>query len=162
MRGRKPRPVKLKRKDVTELRTLLRDGHTLQRVAQRARILLTRAEGTGVAAVAAKVDQDPATVWRVCERYRRHGLQAALHDAPRTGRPRTFFQPPTHSVETSGAASAAHGGLGVDALVDPQSGPRRRRARPGAAHPPGHRLSAPAGLRSAAAPVAQLEDHDLG
>ena len=77
MRGRKPKLVKLKRKDVTELRSLLRDGHTLQRVAQRARILLARADGEGMAAVAARVDQDPATVWRVCERYRRRGLQAA-------------------------------------------------------------------------------------
>ena len=119
MRGHKPKPVKLKRKDVTELKGLLRDGHTLQRVAQRARILLARADGADVAAVATKVDQDPATVWRVCERYRRHGLQAALHDAPRTGRPRTFFQPPTRSTETPGAASAAHGRLGTDALVDP-------------------------------------------
>ena len=59
MRGRKPKPVKLKRKDVTELECLLHDGHTLQRVAQRARILLARADGAGVAAVAAKADQDP-------------------------------------------------------------------------------------------------------
>ncbi len=94
MRGRKPNPFKLERQDVTELGRLLRDGHTPQRVAQRARVLLARAAGEGVAAVAAKVDQDPATIWRVCQRYRRHGLQAALHDAPRTGRPRTFFQPP--------------------------------------------------------------------
>ena len=104
MRGRKPKLVKLKRKDVTELRSLLRDGHTLQQVAQRARILLARADGEGVAAVAAKVDQDPATVWRVCERYRRRGLQAALHDAPRPGRPRVFFQPPTRAPEAPGAA----------------------------------------------------------
>jgi hypothetical protein len=95
MRGRKPSSFKLERKDVTELGRLLRDGHTPQRVAQRARILLARATGEGVAAVATKVDQDPATIWRVCERYRRRGLQAALHDAPRSGRPHTFFQPPT-------------------------------------------------------------------
>lgn len=94
MRGRKPDPFKLERKDVTELGRLLRDGHTPQRVAQRARVLLARAAGESVAAVAAKVDQNPATIWRVCARYRRHGLPAALYDAPRSGRPRTFFQPP--------------------------------------------------------------------
>src|SRR5258706_14511370 len=110
MRGRKPKRVKLQRKDVIEIRRLLRDGHTLQRVAQRARILLARADGEGVAAVAAKVDQDPATVWRVCERYRRRGLQAALHDAPRPGRPRTCFQPPTRSSETPVASSAMQSG----------------------------------------------------
>jgi transposase len=37
-----------------------------------------------------KVEQDAATIWRVCQRYRRDGLQAALHDAPRSGRPRVF------------------------------------------------------------------------
>ncbi len=95
MRGRKPNSFKLERKDVTELGCLLRDGHTPQRVAQRARILLARSAGESVAAVAAKVEQDPATIWRVCARYRRHGLQAALHDAPRSGRPRAFFQSPT-------------------------------------------------------------------
>ena len=145
MRGRKPKPVKLKRKDVTELKCLLRDGHTLQRVAQRARILLARANGAGVASVAAKVDQDPATVWRVCERYRRHGLHAALQDAPRTGRPRTFFQPPTRSTEAAGAAPAAHGGLGTDALVDAQLGPGRSRARLRARDSRRHRLPALAG-----------------
>jgi hypothetical protein len=29
-------------------------------------------------------------VWRVCERYRLYGLEAALYDAPRSGRPRVF------------------------------------------------------------------------
>lgn len=97
MRGRKPKPVKLKRKDVTELRDLLRDGQTPQRVAQRARILLAHAHGERVAQVATKVEQDPTTVWRVCERYRQGGLQAALYDAARSGRPRAFFQPPAQA-----------------------------------------------------------------
>src|SRR5712692_10573830 len=162
MRGRKPKPLKLKRKDVTELKRLLRDGHTLQRVAQRARILLGRADGAGVAAVAAKVDQDPATVWRVCERYRQHGLHAALHDAPRPGRPRTFFQPPTRSPEAPGAASAPHGGMETDALVDPHFGPGRSRARARTDDSRRHHLPPPAGRRSAAPLVAQLEDHRLG
>jgi transposase len=97
MRGRKPKSVKLKRKDVTELRNLLRDSHTPQRVAQRARILLAHAHGERVQSVAAKVEQDPATVWRVCERYRHGGLQAALYDAARSGRPRAFFQSPAQT-----------------------------------------------------------------
>lgn len=92
MRGRNPEPLKLKSKDVIELQALLRDGHTPQRVARRAWILLARADKERVEAVAARVGQNPATVWRVCERYRQGGLQAALYDAPRTGRPRTFFQ----------------------------------------------------------------------
>jgi hypothetical protein len=38
------------------------------------------------------LEQDPATIWRVCERYRKFGLEAALYDAPRSGRPPVFFQ----------------------------------------------------------------------
>jgi len=92
MRGRKPDPLILKPKEVIELQALLRDGHTPQRVARRARILLARADDARVEPVAAQVGQDPATIWRVCERYRQGGLPAALYDAPRSGRPRTFFR----------------------------------------------------------------------
>lgn len=92
MRGRQPDPLKLKPKDVTELQALVRDGHIPQRVARRARILLARADDERVEQLAAKVGQDPATVWRVCERYRRGGVPAALYDASRSGRPRTFFR----------------------------------------------------------------------
>jgi transposase len=74
------------------LQRLLRDGHTLQRVARRARILLACAQAQRVEQLATQVGRDPATVWRVCERYRRGGLSAALYDAPRSGRPRTFFR----------------------------------------------------------------------
>jgi len=93
MRGRKPKPMKLTAKDVTALQRLLRDGQTPQRVARRVRILLARAKEARVAQVAAKVELDPATVWRVCERYQQGGLEAALYDAQRSGRPRAFFQP---------------------------------------------------------------------
>jgi hypothetical protein len=92
MPGRKPKALKLKAKDVIELRALLRDGHTPQRVAQRARILLAFAHHERSQAVADKVDQNRTTIWRVCDRYRQEGLQAALQDAPRSGRPRVFFQ----------------------------------------------------------------------
>jgi hypothetical protein len=96
MRGRKPNKFELKPKDRTVLRDLLRDGATPLRVARRARILLGRARGQQrVVPLGQQVEQDPATLWRVCERYRRAGLQAALYDAPRSGRPRVFFQAPT-------------------------------------------------------------------
>jgi transposase len=90
MRGRYPDELRLKKKDVTTIQQLLRDGHTSLRVARRAQILLTRASHHRVGQVVAKVDQHPATVWRVCERYRQQGLEAALYDAPRTGRPPVF------------------------------------------------------------------------
>ncbi|MCL5995155.1 MAG: helix-turn-helix domain-containing protein [Chloroflexi bacterium] len=91
MRGRKPGKFVLDAKDETSLVELLRDGRTPLRVARRAQILLGRAnDQQRVVRLSDKVEQDEATIWRVCERYRYGGLQAALYDAPRSGRPRVF------------------------------------------------------------------------
>lgn len=91
MRGRKPDKFVLKRKDKNRLQELLRDGQTPLQAARRAQILLGRAdERQRVIVLRDKVDHDPATIWRVCERYRQGGLDAALYDAPRSGRPRVF------------------------------------------------------------------------
>jgi transposase len=90
MRGRKPETFVLKAKDKPMLHELLRDGQLSQRVARRARILLGRAGDQCVIQVADKVDRNASTVWRVCERYRQDGLETALYDAPRSGRPRVF------------------------------------------------------------------------
>jgi predicted transcriptional regulator len=93
MRGRKPESFGLKPEDETVLHQLLHNGQTPLRVARRAQILLSRAEAEQrVEWVSAKVEQDRTTVWRVCERYRDAGLEAALYDASHTGRPRVFFR----------------------------------------------------------------------
>ena len=97
MRGRKPQPMILKKRDERELQQLLRHGNTPLRVARRARILLARSGKNRVEHVADTVEQDRATVWRVCERYKSAGLQAALYDAPRSGRPPVFFQDNAHT-----------------------------------------------------------------
>ena len=75
------------------MQQLLRKGHTPLRVARRAQILLHRADARQrVKSLAEIVEQDTATIWQVCERYRLGGLDAALYDASRSGRPRVFFQ----------------------------------------------------------------------
>jgi len=91
MRGRKPDKFVLKAKDEAFLRELLRNGRTPLKVARRAQILLNRSnEQQRVVFLGEKVEQDAATIWRVCERYRQGGLAAALYDALRPGRPRVF------------------------------------------------------------------------
>lgn len=91
MRGRIPDKFVLKSKDEAILRALLCDGQPPLRVARRAQILRGRTdEPQRIVWLGEKVEQDAATIWRVCQRYRRDGLQAALHDAPRSGRPRVF------------------------------------------------------------------------
>jgi hypothetical protein len=91
MRGRRPDEFVLEPEDEAFLRELLRDGYTPLKVARRAQILLSRNDAQQrVVLLSDKVDQDTATIWRVCERYRQNGLAAALYDAPRSGRPRVF------------------------------------------------------------------------
>ncbi len=95
MRGRKPEKFTLKPKDKIFLRDLLHVGRTPLRVARRARILLSRVDPRQrVGEIGDKVDANASTVWRVCERYGQHGIQAALYDAHRSGRRRVFFQKP--------------------------------------------------------------------
>ena len=91
MRGRKPEQFCLKPTDETDLRALLRDGQTPLKVARRAQILLGRTDNEQqVGPLGEKVEQERTTIWRVCERYAQGGLEAALYDAPRSGRPRIF------------------------------------------------------------------------
>ena len=91
MHGRKPDQFRLKPKEEIVLREVLRDGQTPLRVARRAQILLHRADDEQrVVHLGEKVEMDRTTIWRVCERYRQGGLEAALYDAPRSGRPRVF------------------------------------------------------------------------
>ena len=91
MSGRTPEKFVLKRKDKTRLLELLHDGQTPLKVARRALILLGRATGEqSIAALEDKVDQDRTTIWRVCARYETGGLDTALYDTPRSGRPRVF------------------------------------------------------------------------
>ena len=91
MRGRKPDQFRLKRKDACTLRELLRDGQTPLKVARRAQILLGRTDDEQpLGRLSETVAQARTTLWRVCDRYEQGGLEAALYDAPRAGRPRGF------------------------------------------------------------------------
>ena len=96
MGGRHPDKFVLKRKDRAVLFDVLRDGRTPLKVARRALILLGRAnDHQSIATLEEKVEQDRTTIWRVCARYEDGGLDAALYDAPRSGRPRVFSPAPT-------------------------------------------------------------------
>ena len=99
MRGRKPKKFELKAKEKAILQKLLRDGQTPLRVARRAQILVRRADQRQrVGALSEKVERNAATIWRICQRYRQGGLDAALYDATRSGRPPVFFQGSTHAA----------------------------------------------------------------
>jgi hypothetical protein len=86
MLGRKPRGVILKLEDVPALESLVRSGKTEQRVAYRARILLAMHQDQPVGPLSERIEHNPSTVWRVCRRYEKRGVEA-VYDAPRSGRP---------------------------------------------------------------------------
>ena len=89
---RTPSTLVVQEEHVEALEQLLRTGKTERRVAYRARIVLLRGEGLGPSEVAKRVGCDPSTVWRIEKRYCEAGLEA-LHDRPRSGRPRTISPP---------------------------------------------------------------------
>jgi len=150
MRGRPPDRLKLKPKAARALQRLVRDGHTPQRVAQRARILLACVQAARLQQVAAKVDQHCTTVWRVCQRYRPAYTMRRAQAAAR------FFPNANAAGVQAWRVADPPGGLGTDPLVGPQPGPGRRSAA--------RTIPAPLALscRGAAASLLLLEDHALG
>jgi transposase len=95
MRRHPPRLIRILAQDKSYLEKLVRDGHTEQRIARRARVLLAMANpGTMVEDLAYRLGISRTTIWNVCRRYEQSGL-GALHDAPRSGRPREVSPPGT-------------------------------------------------------------------
>lgn len=86
---------------MSTLHALVCRGKTEQRVAHRARILLTMHARPPVETVAAQGACDRVTVWRVCRRSEERGLEA-LADASRAGRPRAFSPSPAGAPGKSG------------------------------------------------------------
>jgi len=92
--------VRLADADRAGLRGLLRSGVSRARVQTRARVLLLAAAERGAgargggrrraggdAAIAEALGISPRTVARIRARFREGGLDAALYDRPRSGRP---------------------------------------------------------------------------
>jgi hypothetical protein len=93
MRGRKPRPLNIADADLPVLQGVARARRLAWFQVQHARVVLAVAAGEPIAAIAARLECDPATVWRVCRRYEQGGLNALLLDEPRLGRPQEISPP---------------------------------------------------------------------
>lgn len=90
MRRHPPHLIELSRSDKAELKRLVNDGRTEQRVARRARVLLAMAQPkTIVQTLAGRVELTREAIWHLCRRYEERGWQAVL-DSSRSGRPRGF------------------------------------------------------------------------
>lgn len=102
MRGRKPRLVQLVPNDEPLLQQLARSQTRPWYQVQHARIVLAMAAGERVQSVAAQLQCDPSTIWRVCRRYEQAGLRAVVERTPRVGRPLRVSPPAAGATGTTG------------------------------------------------------------
>jgi transposase len=85
--ARQAQPVTLSSNDARSLKTLLTRGTASARTLCRARILDLLHRGQAPADIAPLLQVSQQTVFNVKRRYLEGGLQAALYDQPRSGRP---------------------------------------------------------------------------
>lgn len=88
--ARKAQPVTLSSNDSRSLQNILSRGTSSARTLSRARILDLLHRQKQPTVVAALLQVSPQTVYKVKRRYRAGGLQLALFDQPRSGRPIEF------------------------------------------------------------------------
>lgn len=84
---RTARPIQLSGEQRAELEQIIHTGNAAARVQTRARILLLSSEGKSEAQVVAALHTSPATMYSVRSHFRTEGMQRALYDKPRPGRP---------------------------------------------------------------------------
>jgi transposase len=85
--ARKPQLINLSSDELRSLKTSLRKGTIPARVQTRARILDLLQRRHAPPDIAAVLGVGIATVFNIKRRYLAAGLQAALHDRPRSGQP---------------------------------------------------------------------------
>ncbi len=85
--SRTAQPISLTDDDLRSLTALTRRGTAAARVQTRARILLLLHRGSTPDEVAAALAVGVATVFNVKGRYLSEGLDSALQDKPRAGKP---------------------------------------------------------------------------
>jgi transposase len=102
MRRRPPRHIHLAPEEASYLESLVRDGHTEQRIARRARVLLAMADpAILVSELADRLELDRRTIWALCRRFDEFGVDVVM-DAPRSGRPRELSPPPARRGGAAG------------------------------------------------------------
>src|SRR5437588_7312455 len=118
MRGRKPRPLSIADADLPTLQGVARARRLAWFQVQHARIVLAVADGESIGAIAARLECDPATVWRVCRRYEQGGLKSLLLDEPRLGRPQEI-SPPCSGLRSSNWPAWSPSPKGYTSLTGP-------------------------------------------
>ena len=159
MRGRKSRRLTLLPDDVPILRGVAQSRRLAWFQVQHARIVLGVALREPIGALAARLECDPATIWRVCRRYERGGLRSLLLDDPRLGRPQEFSPLATNPDRGVGLLGADRRRTAHHPLDQPGSGSPGSRRWSGRRYQPPHCETHLARRGFAASSHALLEDH---
>ncbi|MBU2490968.1 MAG: IS630 family transposase [Proteobacteria bacterium] len=101
------KPTVLSEEDRAKLERMIRSPTTSQGLAQRARIILSLADGSTVEQVANEQGTSKARVYRWRLRYLDNGLDG-LGDTPRTGRPRTLAPDKVQKILTATVERIPH------------------------------------------------------
>lgn len=80
--------LQLSESELNQLRSLLRKGKHSSRTISRARALLLSHEGKIKKDIATELGIGESTVQRIRNSYRKHGIDSALSELPRSGRPK--------------------------------------------------------------------------
>ncbi len=88
--ARTAHPIQLTDDDLRSIHTLLSRGSTAARTQTRARVLDLLHRGQHPSAIADTLRLSVATVFNIKRRYLTEGLDAALLDKPRSGKPATI------------------------------------------------------------------------
>lgn len=89
--ARQTKNIQLSGEERRSLKTLFSGGSDSNRKQTRARILDLLARNTKASEIAALLGCSPTTVYNVKGRYRAEGLESALSEKPRSGKPRRIF-----------------------------------------------------------------------
>ena len=103
--ARRPVPIKVKSKDLTQIDQLLRGGVQQVRVVLRALAVRLLAEGVTAPQVA------PKAIRQIAHRYKRNGLDRALYERPRPGARRFSTTPKSSALSPWFAIKRRKGGL---------------------------------------------------
>src|SRR6516165_6281724 len=106
MRGRKPRPLTIAAPYLPILQAVARARHLAWFQVQHARIVLAVAAGEPIHSVAARMECDRATVWRLCRRYEHGGWPRLLLDEPHLGHPQEISPPAAGAACRTGLLGA--------------------------------------------------------
>lgn len=82
--------LRLTKKDQKELKALSQSGTLKARQLNRCRILLLKAQGKSQVEIAELLRMSQVTVNTICQRYENEGLDGALNERPRSGKPSIF------------------------------------------------------------------------